>query len=252
MLVDTADAAGPNRKAMASIGCEVPPNVLYLPLKCLIHQVFRAIVTVLSAFAVMQDTFALVKVMHVQSKKEVLLKALREQIDVDLSTGYFIGVDPPANRTCEKWLVESLLWRRQFRDDCGKVFASQSDEMVIARGESLLGLLQGSWSRPGLQHFCSGPGCSCGGSRAAASATLFDLLAWLVVFSLPATPSFSRWPFALGGKERSETYCTLSCHLEVTCSMRFRLERLSSSSTLFVQLDTLSAWSHVMCRGFDV
>ncbi len=67
-----------------------------------------------------------------------------------------------------------------------------SEQDVIDRGQGLLSLLQGNWRIPRVQHFCSGSTCPCGGSRDRAVQSIFDLLSWLLVFSLPATPSFSR------------------------------------------------------------
>jgi len=57
LLVDTADAAGSNRKAMACIGSKLPDNILYVANKCVIHQVFRCIVAVLTKLQVMQSLF---------------------------------------------------------------------------------------------------------------------------------------------------------------------------------------------------
>lgn len=149
---------------------------------------------VLVKFAFMQRMFCVTKVFNAQSHKEKVLKALKEIVDHDLGVGggFILGQSPPADRKCEHMLVEMLLWRRRFRDDSGSVFAGKGEQDAIDRGRGLLELLQGRWNSPTLCHFCTGPSCPCGGSRETAAKTIFDLIAWLVVFSLPATPSFSR------------------------------------------------------------
>ncbi len=180
------------------IGEELPANVLYFAGRCIIHQIFRAIVEVLTKFAFMAKLFCLVKVFNAQSHKEKLLVALKHVVENDLSSGggYILGGQPPAERRCEKFMVACLLWRRRFRDDSVSVFAGRGEQDALDRGNALLELLQGPWSSPTLRHYCSGRNCPCGGSREAAQKSLFDLLSWLVIFSLPATPSFSRWPLA--------------------------------------------------------
>lgn len=188
-------------EATQVIGANLPDNVLYFPGRCMIHQIFRSIVQVLEKYQFMRQLFCVTQVFQAQSHKERILKSLRVVVDHDFTAGggFILGDPPERCRRSEQWLVRHLLWRRQFRDDASSVFANSSETAVLERGKAILDILQGPWHAQKFQHYCSGPGCVCGGSREACIESVFSLLAWLLVFSIPSTPSFSRW---LGNRNR--------------------------------------------------
>ena len=195
LLTDVADSAAANRKALHVLSQELPKNVLHWAQRCSIHQMFRSIVTVLKRLSVMNPLYCLTNVLRITSKQEKLAHALstlvRRRVD------YRPGLAPPPadspTRAHAEAVLDRLVWRRAVRDDSAKLFANCRREGLQEKIHAVKSLLQGPWWQQPLVHFCPGSSCICGGSRSGAIQKITEVLMWLLVTTMPATPTFSRW-----------------------------------------------------------
>jgi hypothetical protein len=86
LLVDVADSASPNIKAMKHVGkflAECPHLILYWAQRCIVHQMFRAIIKVLERLCIVKSLFCLSNVLHITSKAD----AFRRAVILALSSG---------------------------------------------------------------------------------------------------------------------------------------------------------------------
>jgi len=162
LLVDVADSATANRKAMNFIGQSLAGSqVLYWPHRCGVHQSFRAVVRVLQRMDVMKKLFCLTNVLHVSSRQMSLRRAVAAVVERNID--YKVGLAPPPedapHRVHSRDLLNSLLWRRQVRDEPGALFAQSNEEKLKERASLLTQVLQGKWWLSSITHYCVGPGC---------------------------------------------------------------------------------------------
>ena len=195
LLVDVCDSASSNRKATCYIGLQTPANCLYWPMRCSVHQVFRAIVGVLERLGVMKQLFCLTNVLRIASRQETLKRAIVTVIKrhVDYQSGPAPPSEDSPTRSRSRLIVDTLLWRRNVKNEPGKVFASKSEAALLEKSTLLMSLLHGCWSRSCIAHFCVGANCRCGGSEQKFLDLLIEPMIWVILSSMPTTPSFSRW-----------------------------------------------------------
>jgi hypothetical protein len=162
LLVDVADSATANRKAMNFIGQSLAgSHVLYWPQRCGVHQSFRAVVRVLQRMDVMKKLFCLTNVLHVSSRQMSLRRAVA--VIVERNIDYRVGLAPPPedtpHRAHSRGVLKALLWRRRVRDEPGTLFARRDEEKLTERASLLTQVLQGKWWLPSITHYCVGHGC---------------------------------------------------------------------------------------------
>jgi hypothetical protein len=198
LLIDLADSASSNRKCTAFVAEQLRGSkVLYWPQRCMIHQTFRGAVRVLKRFNVLKKLCCLSNVLHVSNRQLSLKRAIVEVVRAKLN--YQVGLlQPPpehaVHRVHQRLLTDRLVWRRKVKEDrAGNPFTDLRDHLLQAKVELLHAVLHGNWAEEEITHWCPGRGCACGGSRQACATTVCELLVWLILTSMPDTPSFSRW-----------------------------------------------------------
>ena len=115
---------------------------------------------------------------------------------VERHLNFLNGFEPPPyhapHRIHQRAIAERLVLRRKACNSASSTSPRKFEE-VQKKVNLLHDLLQGDWSHDEIVHFCRGERCVCGGSAEAAKRMIVEILAWLVVTSMPASPSFSRW-----------------------------------------------------------
>ena len=87
LLVDVADSASSNRKAMKVMGIKTAgTSILYWPQRCSVHQCVRGVIRLLQKEENIQKLFCVTNVLHITSRQEAMKRAI---IQVVCSSLYF-------------------------------------------------------------------------------------------------------------------------------------------------------------------
>lgn len=76
IMVLNGDSASQNRKAMFFIAQQLGANILVFPNRCAVHQLFRAVITVLERLDLVRPLFALTNVLNLSSRQAALRRAV--------------------------------------------------------------------------------------------------------------------------------------------------------------------------------
>lgn len=141
--------------------------------------------------------FCLTNTLAIASRQEMLRRAIVCTVKTDLEGGgYIVGAPPDESaphREHTQKLLDRLLWRRKAHPTDIDVVMTKSNTTLQEKMTSLHSLLQAPWWQDQVTHYCTGPGCICGGSRDKAIASIAGIVLWVCLTSMPSTPSFSRW-----------------------------------------------------------
>ena len=139
LLLDVSDSAGSNIKAQSFQEVELASEktVLCFTMRCSVHQLFRAVVTVLQRLNVIKQLFCLSNVVNIACRQEALKRAIVSVIESNFDYQRAAALPNPdsPHRVHSRLLLDELLWRRQVRDAPGQVFASRKNELVLEKLE---------------------------------------------------------------------------------------------------------------------
>ena len=195
--MDCADSASSNRKAALYAALQSnPKKLLCFAPRCMVHQLFRSIVTVLERLSVLKSLFAITSILNIAHRQNQFRRALVTIVADDLKTEYHQGLAPPPadslHRQQSRELVSRLLIDRASRKDLASPLADASNDETHTKVDSLCEMLHLPWNQEKAGHCCLRD-CACGGSRAAAVGFIVELYFWLFCTMMPDSPSFSRW-----------------------------------------------------------
>ena len=122
--------------------------------------------------------------------------ALSTLVASDLALGYYPSRSPPAWCSSHNSALLQMSLHRHLYTRAAYVTESalpdNGPEDILARG--LLRVFNGDWRKHHLEHYCSGPGCPCGGSLERCIDTCLALLQSVLCEKLgERVPSTSRW-----------------------------------------------------------
>lgn len=150
LVVDSADSASANRKAVMYFGKHAPENALCFGNRCSVHQLQRCLFAVLERLKMTSNMVCLTNTLVVSGRQNQFRKAIATIVAGDLETNYFGGLEPPAidapHRQHSRNLVDKLLLERSWRRDYSSPLASSSDGEVRRRADMLCDLLQSPWT----------------------------------------------------------------------------------------------------------
>jgi len=181
---------------MMYFGRNSGPNTLYYPSRCIVHQLFRSVITILEKLDLVRSLFALTNVLRIAGRQDPFRRALARVISTPGNLEYHAGVQPPPpdspHRVHNSLLLDKLLVERAIQVEFGSAFSSDAQDELRRRADLLVELLQGPWHQATIHHYCV-PGCACGGSREKLVSTLIELFIWLYCTLMPCSPTMSRW-----------------------------------------------------------
>ena len=102
ILVDCADSASANRKAALYAAARSHRKVLCFAARCMVHQLFRTMVTILERLSVLKSLFAITNILHIAHRQNQFRRALVTIVAGDLSTEYHQGLAPPSADTLHR------------------------------------------------------------------------------------------------------------------------------------------------------
>ena len=116
LLIDNADSAASNRKAMLFAARAYGANVLYFPNRCLVHQLFRGTIVILERMELVKDMSCLHSVFRITGRRDQFRRALARVVsELDFQDGVEPPPDDCPHRAQNKLILDSLLLDRALR-----------------------------------------------------------------------------------------------------------------------------------------
>ena len=191
-IADTGDSASANRKAMLFFGKHAGERVLCVAGRCLVHQLFRGVVTILERVDLVKDFSSVANVVRISARQDTLRRAIARIVDTSLV--YEAGIAPPADdaphRQRSRKLLDALVNERTARTS--NLWSTTQSESVQENAKSLHAMLHSPWDSPCIVHYCPA-GCSCGRTREKAVGRILELMYWLFFTMMPSGDNFARW-----------------------------------------------------------
>ena len=199
ILVLNGDSASSNRKAMLYFARSASSSTLVFSSRCIVHQLFRAVITVLERLELVRPMFALTNVLNLSSRQDTLRRAVcavvTTNFDYELvEDDHALASDESSeHRQHTRLLVDQLFTERKVRMDFGGLTSSDSIEKHREVAKDLIEMLPGRWHSKRILHRCRGRSCKCGGTPEKARAYIVQLFFYVIFSVMPQSPSFNRW-----------------------------------------------------------
>ena len=162
ILVLNGDSASSNRKAMLYFARSASSNTFVFSNRCIVHQLFRAVITVLERLELVRPMFALTNVLNLSSRQDMLRRAVSavvtQNFDYELVDGdAALDIDAESeHRQHTRLMVEQLFTERKVRMDFGDVMSSDAIEKHREIAKDLIEMLPGRWHSKRILHRCRG------------------------------------------------------------------------------------------------
>ena len=156
ILADNGDSASSNRKAMLFLGKHAGARIIYIANRCLVHQLFRGVVTILERIGLVKDLTSFTGVFKIAGRQDQFRRAVASIVSSKIH--YARGLAPPGDdvphRRHGRRILVVLIRDRVLRKEFANPLATPQQDEIIERCRTAYKLLQFPWHEEVIGHYC--------------------------------------------------------------------------------------------------